>query len=211
MLIPLLLGALFAAPSWAASPVLPAPPARFAALGLPSALSKARLQALLQEFVTSAYGRGFRHLGNERDFDHGHLLLDAKTKAPVAILYHTQELAHDATEPDFGYVDASARNWIQWLDGRGIENANRYERTEYPRSATWDWFVAAQLPKLRARHTILDKMLDPLLLGTELAPASLQWTFTRTDCGSAPADGDSNVIGVLLPDQTQVCLTLGSS
>jgi hypothetical protein len=211
MLTSLLLAGLFAVPCRAAAPASAAPSARFAALGLPAAVSKARLEALLQSFVDAAYGRGFRHLGDERDFDHGHLLLNAKTLAPVAILYHTQELAHAAKTPDFGYLDASARNWIQWLDGRGIENADRYVRTEYPRTAAWNWFVAADLPKLRARRTITDKMLDPDRLGAELAPASLQWTFTRTDCGPARTDADSNVIGVVLPDRTPVCLSLSSS
>ena len=200
---------LFAAPCHAAPTVSPAR-TRFAALGLPSILNKARLQGLLQNFVDAAYGRSFRHIGDERDFDHGHLLFDAKTMAPLAILYHTQELAHAATTPDFGYVDASARNWIEWLDGR-IENANRYVRAEYPHTATWDWFVAAELPQLRARRTILDKMLDPARLGAELAPNSLQWTFTRVDCGPARADEASNVIGVVLPDRTPVCLALSSS
>lgn len=195
-----------AAPMIAAVP----PPARFAALGLPAGLSKARLQGLLQAFVASAYGRSFRRLGDERDFDHGHLLLDARTRAPAAILYHTQELADAATTPDDGYLDPDGRNWIQWLDARGIENAHRYERARYPRSGSWDWFVAYQLPKLRRHHTITDQMLDPVLLGTELTPA-LQWTFTRVECGSSRPDDASNVIGIVLPDRTAVCLALGSS
>ena len=128
---------------------------------------------------------------------------------PVAILYHTQELAHMAASADFGYLDASARNWIQWLDGRGIENAVRYERARYPRSGSWDWFVARELPKLRRRHTIIDKMLDPARLGVELAP-SRQWTFTRVECGPARS-GASNVIGIVLPDRTPVCLALSDS
>jgi hypothetical protein len=194
-----------------AAPVVPAPAAGFASLGLPAALSKTRLQALLQGFVDLGYGRSFRHLGDERDFDHGHLLLDARTKAPLAILYHTQELAQAAATPDYGYIDPGARNWIQWLDGR-VENASAYERSSYPRSGLWDWFVARELPKLRSRHTITDKMLDPARLGaqSELAP-SLQWTFTRVDCGATAPDDASNVIRVALPDRTPVCLSLGSS
>lgn len=186
------------------------PPARFAALGLPAGLDKARLQGLLQNFVTSGYGRSFRRLGDERDFDHGHLLMDARTGAPAAILYHTQELADAATTAGEGYLDPGGRNWVQWLDGRGIENARRYERARYPRSGSWDWFVAYQLPKLRLHHTITDRMLDPALLGAELTPA-LQWTFTRVECGSSRPDDASNVIGIVLPDRTVVCLALGSS
>jgi hypothetical protein len=194
----------------AAAPVAASAAPSFAALGLPAALSKARLQGLLQSFVDVGFGRSFRHLGDERDFDHGHVLLDARTRAPIAILYHTQELAHAATAPDFGYVDAAARNWIQWLDGRGVENASLYERAEYPRTASWDWFVAAELPKLRRRRTITDRMLDPARLGTALA-GSVQWTFTRVACGALEADAASNVISIRLPDRALVCLALGAS
>ena len=209
MLSLLMMTGLFSAGCHAAPAVSPVAPS-FAALAFPGALSKARLQGLLQSFVDGGYGRSFRHLGDERDFDHGHLLIDARTREPVAILYHTQELAHKAAAADFGYLDASARNWIQWLDGRGIENARRYERASYPRSASWDWFVARELPKFRSRHTIIDKMLDPVRLGADLSP-SLQWTFTRVDCGPAQTDARSNVIGVLLPDRTPVCLALSAS
>jgi len=181
--------------------------ADFASLGLPAELSKPRLQALLQSFVDEGYGRRFRSLGDERDFDHGHVLIDARSRAPLAILYHTQELAHEAPG---GYVDPDGRNWIQWLDGRGIENARRYERADYPRTAAWNWFVARELPALRRRHTITDRMLDPARLGAELAP-SLQWTFTRVACGADAADAASNVIRVALPDRTPACLALGSS
>ncbi len=166
-------------------------------------LSAPRLQNLLQAFVAGGQGRSFRVLGEERDFDHGHVLLEARTKSPFAILYHTQELADET--PD-GYLDAEGRNWIQWLDGRGIENARRYERADYPRTADWDWFVAQELPRLRRRHTITDKMLDPLLLGSELA-GSVQCTFTRVDCGAAAPER----IGVVLPDRTIICLSLDAS
>ena len=193
-----------------AAPVVSPPPSRFAALGLPSLLSKTRLQALLQSFVDNGYGRSFRHLGDERDFDHGHLLMDSRTGMPIAILYHTQELAHETPASDFGYVDASARNWIQWLDGRGIVDARLYERASYPRSASWDWFVARELPQLRRRRTITEKMLDPERLGAALS-GGVQWTFTRQDCGAAAADAASNVISVVLPDHTSVCLALGAS
>ena len=166
-------------------------------------LNAPRLQTLLQAFVVNGLGRSFRVLGDENDFDHGHVLIDARTKSPVAILYHTQELA---AESPAGYLDASGRNWIQWLDGRGIENAERYERAEYPRTAAWDWFVAQELPKLRRRHTITDKMLDPTLLGSELS-GSVQWTFTRVACESAAPER----IGIVLPDRTTVCLSFGAS
>jgi hypothetical protein len=207
-MLSLLLGTLFLSSVARAAPASPAA-ASFSSLGLPETLTKARLRSLLQKFVDSGYGRCFRHLGDERDFDHGHVLFDARTRAPIAILYHTQELAAEAPTPDYAYVDPEGRNWIQWLDGRGIVNARGFERESYPRSGSWDWFVARELPKLRARGTITDKMLDPVRVGAELAP-SLQWTFTRTECGSAAPDAASRVVRVLLPDRTPVCLALGA-
>ena len=166
-------------------------------------LSASRLQNLLQTFAADGQGRSFRVLGDENDFDHGHVLLDARTGAPIAILYHTQELAAESAT---GYLDAAGRNWIQWLDGRGIENARRYERTTYPRTAAWEWFVSQELPKLRRQHTITDKMLDPALIGSELT-GSVQWTFTRIACAAAAPER----IGSVLPDRTTVCLFLDAS
>lgn len=166
------------------------------AQGFASALPAARLQPLLQGFVTFGYGRTFERLGDESDFDHGHVLLSAKTGEPIAILYHTQELSP---------APSTARNWIQWLDGR-IEDARHYERKDYPRSASWDWFRYRDLPRLIKRHTILDKMLDPALLGVELS-GSVQMTFTRVDCRDS---GRGDVISVTTPDRARVCLALGS-
>lgn len=193
----------------AAASLAPAPPVvPFVSLGYPPALDKARVQSLLQSFVDVGYGRSFRHLGDPRDFDHGHLLLDARTGAPVAILYHTQELAYEETAPGFGYLDPRGRNWLQWLDGRGVRNARRYERASYPKSAEWEWFVARDLPALRARHTILAKMLDPARLGFTPSP-SRQWTFARAPCAASDSPA-SNVIRVSLPHGAPVCLALGA-
>lgn len=148
-----------------------------------------RLRVMLQAFVNESWGSRFSALGDESDFDHGHLLLDARTGNPVAILYHTRELAVPAPEE---------RSWIQWLDGRGVESAARYERSSYPSSASWDWFVARDLPRYKARHTVVERMLEPALLGFEPAPGP-QWTFTRADCADAR-------ITVAVPDRTSVCL-----
>jgi hypothetical protein len=171
------------------------------------ALSRTAFQGLLQHFVDQAYLKGFRHLGDERDFDHGHLLFDEQSNL-IAILYHTQELAADhRAGSDFGYIDPGARNWIQWLDGR-VENAARYLRKDYPATATWDYFRALELPALRARHTVLPKMLDPKL-GVD-ASKTAQWVFTRVRCAQAPAAADSG-LRVVLPTKEEVCLTLSAS
>src|ERR1700722_10749946 len=89
--------------------------ARSAESGLPGDLSRAGFESLLQRFVDQSYLKGFRHLGDERDFDHGHILFDASGK-PVAILYHTQELAlGQPRDSEFGYLNPETRNWIQWV------------------------------------------------------------------------------------------------
>jgi hypothetical protein len=190
--------------AWKALPLavlLAFPVSAAAAPGLPMPVPV--LQKLLQRFVDSTYLKAFRHLGDERDFDHGHLLYDDDGR-PVAVLYHTQELAHYAGKgTPFAYIDRGARNWIQWLDDGRVENAARYARRDYPRSPSWDWFRAQELPALREHHTILDKMLDPALLG--FTPArSRQWVFTRGDCSTAAAR-------VRLPGAQDVCLALSAS
>lgn len=175
-------------------------------------IEPARMQSLLQGFVDKLYLKAFRHLGDERDFDHGHVLYAPGSKTPVAILYHTQELAKD--EPagsEFGYVDSSARNWIQWVDRGGIENADAYERREFPDTAYWRWFQAERVPVLREYRTIVDKMLDPARLGAETSE-SLQLVFTRYDCAAPPSPSPrSSPIDIRLPTGERVCLALSAS
>lgn len=187
-----------------------AAPARAAAPA--GGIEPARMKTLLQAFVDKLYLKAFRHLGDERDFDHGHVLYAPGSKTPVAILYHTQELAQD--EPpgsEYGFVDAGARNWIQWVDRGGIENADRYERREFPDSAYWRWFQAERVPVLKQYRTIVDKMLDPARLGAETSD-SLQLVFTRFDCAAPPAPlPGREPIDVRLPTGERVCLSLGAS
>lgn len=158
--------------------------------------------------MNAAFQKAFRHLGDERDFDHGHVL-HAPGGRPVAILYHTQELAlYHKRDAPFGYIDPKGRNWIQWIDEGRIENANKYVRRAYPDSARWRLFEKNELPGLLRHKTVTDRMLDPALLGVEIS-ASRQWVFTRVSC---PADGSPSVIGVVLPDtRERVCLSLSAS
>lgn len=175
-------------------------------------LEPARMQSLLQGFVDKLHMKAFRHLGDERDFDHGHVLYAPGTRTPVAILYHTQELAQD--EPpgsDFGFLDPGARNWIQWVDRGVIENADRYERRTFPDSAYWRWFQAERVPVLRRYRTIVDKMLDPARLGADTSD-SLQLVFTRFDCAAPPPPtAGKEPIDIRLPTGERVCLSLGAS
>jgi len=184
--------------------------ARFSELGLPPSIDRAELESLLQRFVNSSYLKSFRHLGDERDFDHGHLLCDASGK-PVAILYHTQELARGRPKgSDFAFLDPDARNWIQWIGDGRLENASRYKRKDYPRTPAWDWFREAELPGLEEHFTILDKMLDPALLPVDVAKTK-QWVFTRIPCASAPLSSESKGLRILLPSKEAVCLALAVS
>lgn len=174
-------------------------------------LSRAAFQGLLQRFVSQEYLKSFRHLGDERDFDHGHLLFDGNDKL-IAILYHTQELAGEQRAGSgFGYIDPAARNWIQWVDDGRVENASRYQRRRYPSTATWDYFRVLELPALESHHTVLPKMLDPKL-GIDPAKTA-QWVFTRMSCtAAAPAAADSmGEMRVVLPNKEEVCLSLSAT
>jgi hypothetical protein len=169
--------------------------------GTAAELAKGDFQHLLQAFVGQEYQKGFRHLGDERDFDHGHVLSRADG-TPVAIMWHTQELAlYEPAGGEYGYLNPQGRNWIQWIaDGR-VENANRYQRKSYPSGAAWDWFRVSELPALRKNHTILDKMLDPELVAVDPG-RTVQYVFTRVDCAREPE------MKVVLPTNEPVCLAL---
>lgn len=180
------------------------------AFALPEALRPAELQELLQSFVDKVYLKGFRHLGDERDFDHGHVLYDDSGR-PLAILYHTQELARGRPLGSaFAYVDAGARNWIQWLSDGRVENAARYKRRDYPRTAQWDWFRTAELPALESHHTILDKMLDPSRVAIDVA-RTRQWVFTRVPCADHAPPPRGADLRIVLPTRETVCLALSAS
>jgi len=174
--------------------------------GAAAGLEKGEFQALLQGFVSHAYQKAFRHLGDERDFDHGHVL-SGSDGAPVAIMWHTQELAlYEPAGSEFGYLDPGGRNWLQWISDGRVENADRYERKSYPASATWDWFLAADLPGLRKNRTILDKMLDPGQVSIDPAK-TVQYVFTRVGCGR-PSPAPDTEMRVVLPSREPVCLSL---
>lgn len=173
----------------------------------PPPLPASELETMLQLFVDQVYRKGFRHLGDERDFDHGHVLYDLSAR-PIAILYHTQELAlGEPPGSPYAYLDAKRRNWIQWLEGGRVEDAAPYRRTKYPRTPAWDLFRRVELPGLDANNTILDRMLDPELLPLDVTK-TVQTVFTRIPCAAAPAGGS---IRVSLHGEETVCLALSPS
>ena len=175
------------------------------ALPLPRAVGREKLQALLQAFVDKAYGKAFRHLGEERDFDHGHFIFASQDPdaAPVAILYHTQELAYYAKPGSgYGWIDPEKRNWIQWLSDGRVENAKALERPDPPSS------LPVSPEELKSHHTILAEMLQPARFGAAAglrALRSRQVVFTKTPCDAAAAGGP---LRIRLPDASSVCLAL---
>ncbi len=154
---------------------------------------RGELAVLLQEFTDRGYGRSFRELGVERDFDHGHLLFAENEERPFAILYHTQELG---AVPG---ADPAARNWIQMIGSRRVGDARAYLRASYPQEAYWEWFESRELPRYRSKGTIVWEMLDPGLMGARVASAR-QWEFSRTPCRSAGS------LDIRVPGRGSVCL-----
>lgn len=198
----------------AAAQVLASLPAEERGPGLGRELGRLEFQGLLQAFVDAAYQKGFRHLGDDRDFDHAHILFSTgpDSARPMAILYHTQELASLYRElkpgSEYDYLDPEARNWIQWIEGGRVENARKYLRRSYPETLSWRVFQETHLPGFQAFHTITDKMLDPELLGAPVA-RSRQWVFRRAPCPEGPGEGlDEDRISVVLPTRERVCLRL---
>jgi hypothetical protein len=195
---------------------------------LPHALTRAQVQALVQRFVDAKHGKAFRHLGDDQDFDHGHLLFkDKQGGRPVAVLFHTQERASRWSSEDPGgkydYVDKKGRNWIVWLDpDKPIENARDYERAAYPDTPEWREWVKLHLEMYQGAFTITYDMLDPKKLGVDpdlgfpSKRLNDQFNFHRTDCARLPRPlpEDKAFIEVLLPAASpgaareRVCLAL---
>lgn len=175
--------------------------------------SHKRLQGLIQKMADVTYGKGFRYLGDDKDFYHGHVLYVRKSRKkraePVAILYHTQERAYYAHKYNPGsrydYLDAGMRNWIQWLDFGRVEDANLYKRTDY-RDIN-PGLVTRLLRGYEEHYTITDWMLDSKALGGETV-ATVQFLFMSTDlCKKSPVPAgcdDSFVIN--LPNGERVSL-----
>jgi len=160
--------------------------------------SKKELQSYVQEVATEIYLKGFRNLGDPRDFDHGHMLYSAQASnkpAVFAILYHTQEEAFNFSRKDpggpFDYVDRQARNWIQWIGSKKIENAKKYE------------LINDDDQEFKKHFTVTEDMLDRNIMGVEiLRQYTEQWFFSDLTGKNIPAScggKDSNLAVVKLP------------
>ena len=200
-------------------------------MGYPDKLKRSEIQELVQKFSDQVHGKGFRYLGDENDFDHGHFLYaQDKWERPIGVLYHTQEHAYqnhrDNPGGKYDYLDAEARNWIQFVDGaKPVENAKAYMRgvEDYPKTVEWKEFVRALD---RSHYTIHYEMLDPVKLAIATnfespeypgpkKPNYAMFRFTRIPCEKMPdpLPEDAALIEVLLPagagGRERVCLTLG--
>lgn len=186
----------------------------FADQKFPTGFTKERLTSLLQKAVDTMYLKGFRYLGDEEDFYHGHILyiknIDGQMEA-VAILYHTQENAYnthaDRPGSKYDYLNRKTRNWIQWLADEHVDNASTYKRISYPNTIEWRNYVKYNLPTFKERYTIHEAMLDPEYLGGEVC-RSVQFAFYVFKNSGSKFDPESNIIQITLPTQQIILLAL---
>ena len=89
--------------SWSQEPIY-----EFDSLKLPLSLSRNLIQTALQQFYNQKHKEAFIFMGDWRDFDHGHLLMEGDKLR--AILFHTQERADIAPKNShYSYIDKAKR------------------------------------------------------------------------------------------------------
>ncbi len=154
---------------------------------VPSQISPFRIEKLLNEFARHTYGKAFRFIGVEDDFDHGHILFEKKADGfyPRAILYHTQEFAYSAhwrknVDSKYDYINVTTRNWIQWLsDNEAIDGKQIFNAKEYLDPTKKDPSQFENLePQEKFHYTLNFPDLDPNKLGFKTV-ADLQFEFRR--------------------------------
>jgi hypothetical protein len=166
---------------------------------------KEMLQEIVQRMTDQVYGKGFRHLGEKKDFDHCHLLLGEKQK-PFAALCHTQEHAALYPDTDYDYVDREGRNWIVWLNGTNrIENAKSFRFDKKPKK----WPPgSAEFDEYTKHYTVTPFMIDPKKMVHEQTAEDVEFFFTKTECLQVPKNvvEQSNVIRIKQKDGSSMCL-----
>lgn len=180
---------------------------RYKSLETSQFLSKEQFQILLQSFVNEKYLKAFKYLADERDFNHGHLII-TDTKNPserrlLGILWHTQEGASDAAVGDkYDYIDKMGRNWIEWIaDPQRIDNAFMYKGTKpAPGAHLWTLWESAE-----GAYTIHTEMLN---LGVPILTSGYQVFFREIPCPAAEFPKSSNKIKIQMPSGTTTCLAL---
>ncbi len=163
-------------------------------------VSLSEAQRILQRFVDQKFGKGFKYLGENRDFFHGHFLFrkgDLESR-PLAILWHTQERVGESDYGPMEYVDRFGRNWIQFLDGdERIVNAYEFVDPE-----KWNSYAIG----FKRHYTLVEGVLN--IDGEVEAPAEFDIHFRRIHCESVPpmTDEELNRIEIILPNQETACL-----
>lgn len=196
----------FEADQWSSEPIY-----YYKSLGLPNELSRSFLTMNLQSFYDQYYNVSFKHIGDWRDFDHGHLLKDA-TGALRGVLFHTQERASLAKpDSDYTFIDKSKRNWLLFTH-RPFEFHNAYKfrftqrpafwNQEYEKNVSWDEYAQA--------GTVVELMLDPEKIGFKIVPfMSLDKTeafyFKKAKCPDI-IKYESNIIEIKNHQGQRECL-----
>lgn len=135
-------------------------------------IEQSLLNKLVQEFVNIQYKKSFLYLGDENDFDHGHVLYtrEPSLNSPdrlraFAILFHTQEHAftYSLSHPKgkYSYIDKFGRNWVQFFDESTqklgpLLNAYTLVKNMLPNNER----NQSSLENLRTHYTIRSEMLD---------------------------------------------------
>lgn len=192
---------------------------------LPEEFTMGRIESILNKFSAATFGTGFKVIGDTRDFFHGHVLFTADNLTPggrmrpFAILYHTQEDAHDAHWGDgkvdrkFDYIDVRTRNWIQWLDDAPEADGSRVENArDYVNSALRDpsVFFGENTPVQGEHFTIHGRKLDAAKLGVKPI-GEMQWEFYTMECAADGLKLDYFSRGparIRLPGQGDACLEI---
>jgi hypothetical protein len=177
------------------------------------------VQKAIQMMVDLHLGNAFRDLGDERDFYHGHMLVEAPegtkkmnaTKLPnaqpFAILFHTQEnYSRKDTKTQktiYEYFAPEERNWLAFLKPTlKIENANQYKNANQP----------SRFSVYEVARTINIEMLDPKLLKKKVADYGRfgQFQFKETKCRHLPENlrQVGNLIEINIPNHKTICLEL---
>ncbi|OYZ18966.1 MAG: hypothetical protein B7Y39_12690 [Bdellovibrio sp. 28-41-41] len=201
--------------AWDAKPVY-----YYDSLNLPKELTREFLTINIQYYYNQYNGVTFRHLGDWRDFDHGHLLKDP-TNRLRGVLFHTQERGNlFALDSRFHFINKELRNWLLFIDRPLMfENAIKYKydfkpsfwNAEYEKNVTWKQYEDA--------GTVVELMLDPNKTGFNIQPfmskeKTEQFYFKKAICPTS-VHPKSNIIkidtkeGIVCLYVTTMSCTLG--
>lgn len=190
---------------------------------LPPEFTLERIEGLVQDMVDETHGIGFRYIGVDEDFFHGHVLFtmdrltDEGRLFPFAVVYHTQEDAGKAhwgqgTDSKYDYLNVQTRNWLQWIDGRDgqkIYNARDYlDEKQKDKSLFFETTepIKGQAFTIHAHNLSVEKLKYSVV-------GELQFEFYKSDCQESWHNDyyGRGPIKVTMPNQELVCLKLTTS